>query len=151
MSSPRPSKSKSPSTVRPKAQPKANRLPVEHALQALQERINRLEEVNDKNAKAFSDGIQMLEAQQEVLRRVARDLTHGRVCLVNCGWVDVLSRAVPPFEGLDIDFNRYLTDFIAELAAAEKKAEDAKAPTDVPSPLIATPDVEETVTFGGGS
>lgn len=99
------------------------------ALITLQERLRTLEQAFNTNTKVFSDGIQMLEVQQEVLRRVAQDLQEGSPKLLVGG---------------RIDFNAYLLQYVSELAANE----EARA-RPVPAPTIIVADDESPTIFGG--
>ena len=79
--------------------------------------------------------MQMLEAQQAVVRRIMQELMTARVS------------PLPWFAHVDtdggIDFNAYLKDYIQELANAE--AAEAKKET----PLLVAPDTDAPIIFGG--
>jgi hypothetical protein len=100
----------------------------------LERRLKQLEEAFNTNTKAFSDGIQMLEAQNEVLRRALSDLWNQRLktVVVNPGFVR------------HIDFNGYLKEYIQELTEKEAAAEEKAGP----GPLLV--DSEQPIIFGGG-
>jgi hypothetical protein len=108
-------------------------------MQALTERVKQLEDAFNTNTKAFSDGIQMIEAQQEVLRRVAQDLFNE----LRFG----IKGHIPVTETNAINFNAYLKEYIEELAAAEAKAEAEK--THVKEHVIAAANEGEPIIFGG--
>ncbi len=116
-------------------------------MQGLTERVKQLEDAFNTNTKAFSDGIQMLEAQQEVLRRVIQDvfeLGHPRFFAPGKLIVDTPERKEAQ---RCIDWNAYLKEYIEELAAAEAKAEAEK--THVKEHVIASPDEDAPIIFGG--
>lgn len=115
------------------------------AFAALEDRLAQLENALNTNTKAFSDGIQMIEAQQEVLRRVAKDICNRRVRFVNLGAVELNgARTIDMAE--DIDWNGYLKSYIEELVEAEAKEKKAG-----PSPVIASADDDAPIIFGGES
>jgi hypothetical protein len=102
-------------------------------MQALAERIEQLEKAFNTNTKAFSDGIQMIEAQQEVLRRVTQSLLDGTT--------------IKDGEG-KIAFNYYLKTYIEELASAEEKAAAEKTHV-AAHPIVSPGDEGEPIIFGG--
>lgn len=108
----------------------------------LEDRLKQMEDAFNTNTKAFSDGIQMLEANQEVLRRVLQDVFNGEVRVL-------AGAGIPIGDGTTvrtrIDFNGYLGEFISELVAKEAMA--------LEKPVIINPaDVEDQpVIFGGGA
>ena len=120
---------------------------LEQENRALLDRVNRLEEVSDRNMTAAVNAIQMLEAQQEVLRRVVQDVTSSSVRLVNLGSVEVNGEKTNHVNGFPIDWNGYLKAYIEELAKKEAEAEAAGA---VVENLVASPD-QEVIIFGGGA
>jgi hypothetical protein len=99
----------------------------------LEQRLKQLEEAFNTNTKVFSDGIQMLEAQHEVLRRVINDVrtkTPGlKLIEVNPG--GLMRR---------IDFNAYLKEYIEELVEKEGQA---TAP-----PILVDSDSDQPTIFG---
>lgn len=103
--------------------------------------MKQLEDAFNTNTKVFSDGIQMLEAQNAVLRQVVGDVLRGQVRLVNCG-VTELPRL--PFAGCDIDWNGYLKKYIEALADKEEEQKDTPAGS-----ILATPDEDAPIVFGG--
>jgi hypothetical protein len=107
-------------------------------LKAFEERLTQLEEAFNKNTKAFSDGIQMIEAQQEVLRRVLQGVVSGVVRTIDAA--DGSSRKL-------IDWNGYLKEYIEELVAKEAAKEEKAGP----GPVLATADEDAPIIFGGDS
>lgn len=88
------------------------------ALSALEKRLAVLEKAFDTNTRVFSDGMQMLEAQDAVARRVLQDVYNGRVRVSN------LVRIANGHEVFaQIDFNGYLKEYIEELMEHEAKEE----------------------------
>jgi hypothetical protein len=100
------------------------------AFQMLEERLKQLEDALNTNTKVFSDGIQMIEAQQEVLRRVAQGLFKGGVVSDGDG---------------HIAWNHYLRGYLEELAASEAKEEAAPSPI-----LLDSNGSDAPIIFGGG-
>lgn len=101
--------------------------------------MKQLEDAFNTNTKVFSDGIQMLEAQLEVARRVAQGLLeemHPR------GSKLMGSYAVRVTMDGQLDWNGYLKEYIEELT---EKEEQAKAP-----PILVESDPEQPTIFGGG-
>jgi hypothetical protein len=102
-----------------------------------------IEKAFDTNTKVFSDGMQMLEAQDAVARRVLQDVYNGRVRISN------LVRIANGHEVFaQIDFNSYLKAYIEELVASEAKAEEKSGPGAI---LAAVEDDSEDrpIIFGG--
>jgi hypothetical protein len=90
----------------------------------------------------------MLEAQQEVLRRVLADVMMHRVRIIpeDCAEPQPpLQAALVKTECPRIDFNAYLKAYIQELADAEEKAEKEKASP----PLLVDSNDEAPTIFGG--
>ncbi len=98
---------------------------------ALEARLKRMEDAFDTNTAAFSAGIQMLEAQQEVLRRVAQGMLKGGIV-----------------SGVDgrIAWNHYLKAFIEELMTSEAKREAANGE---PVLVVDSKGSDEPIIFGG--
>ena len=134
------SRAVSPSPSRKKSAPSTG---VHAAITALEARLTQMEQSFNTNTKVFSDGIQMLEAQNSVLRKVIQDL-YGRTTL---GKNSLLTDA----EG-NISFSQYMSDFIAELIVRETltdaKVEEAKTGCIQRS---STEVAEEVSVFGGSS
>jgi hypothetical protein len=118
-------------------------------MKALEERLTQMEEAFNTNTQAFSDGIQMMEAQQEVIRRAVTDLMHGRI--------RVLPEDCAAPQGPDeqaafksnharVDWNGYLKEYIEELMAKEAAEKEHKANG---APVLATPDEDAPIIFGG--
>jgi hypothetical protein len=103
------------------------------AFTALVSRLEVVEKAFNKNTRVFHEAIQMLEAQQEVLRRVMQALFSGKVVLVETA------------SGQRIDWNKYLKEYIEELVESEAK-KDAKAG---PGSVLATADEDAPIIFGG--
>lgn len=82
--------------------------PVRAAMAALEARLSVMEQAFNTNTRVFSEGVQMLEAQQEVARRVMGQLEAG----------DPIRTTAPG----RIDWNSYLKEYIQELADAEEKS-----------------------------
>jgi hypothetical protein len=122
----------------------ANKPGVATAMAAIEVRLDRLEEVSDKNVKAAIDAIQMLELQNRALRRVIEDLMHGRVRANpdDCASPQEPGGA-PVFKR--VDWNGYLKTVIEELATQEQQQAEEKAG---PGPVLASAH-EETIVFGG--
>jgi hypothetical protein len=91
-------------------------------MQALEARLAQLENALNVNTSVFSDSIKVLEAQNEVLRRALQDTFENAPRLVGVD-ADLIMRV----ERGRIDYNAYMTQFIAELVEREeaKKEEDA--------------------------
>lgn len=97
-----------------------------------------MEKSFNTNTKVFSDGMQMLEAQNAVLRRVIDDLRgYGPQ-----GDGIKLIEHVPGGYTKRIDFNAYLKEYIEELVASEGKAKEE-------GPRLVTPDEDSPIIFGG--
>lgn len=94
-----------------------------------------MEHAFNVNTKVFSDGMQMLEAQNAVLRRVIQDLAGGVLLTTEESAPEV------PI----IDFNKYLQEYIEQLMAAE----EAAAKTPEPEVKLSTPDDDSPIIFGG--
>lgn len=119
-------------------------------MQLLEARLKQLEDAFNTNTKVFSDGMQMLEAQNEVLRRALRDVMNGRAILpldeARMAEVPVAMRELLVAEP-HIDFNAYLKEYIEELADKEEASEKSKANG---GPLLVESDPEQPTIFGGG-
>lgn len=98
--------------------------------------MKQLEDAFNTNTKAFSDGIQMLEAQQEAVRRALEDLRRGAPMLTEVNPGGFIQR---------IDWNHYLKEYIQEMADAEAKAEEKAGPGSV----LASVDEDAPIIFGG--
>ena len=99
-----------------------------------------MEEAFNTNTQVFHDGIQMMEAQQEVFRRVIQGIYNGQIRTLQ-------HHGIPNGDGhtvrARIDWNSYLQEYIQELVAAEQKTEEA------PPPALAAPDEDAPIIFGG--
>jgi hypothetical protein len=105
----------------------------------LERRLKQLEDAFNTNTKVFSDGIQMLEAQNEVLRRALSDLWKNdrRLKLIEVNPGGFMKR---------IDWNAYLQEYIQELTEKEAAAEEKAGP----GPILVDSDPEQPTIFGGG-
>ena len=108
-------------------------------MQALEGRLSQMEEAFNTNTQAFSDGIQMMEAQQEVFRRVIQDIYNGDVRTLE-------HNGIPNGEHVRkrIDWNSYLKEYIEELVRAEANKE-----VTTPGSVLAAPDEDAPIIFGG--
>jgi hypothetical protein len=89
----------------------------------------------------FSDGMQMLEAQDAVARQILQDMLSGTVRII----VDPATDATGSVRGR-IDFNGYLKSYIEELVRLEEtKDEEAQEV----QRLLVTPDEDAPIIFGG--
>jgi hypothetical protein len=120
----------------PSPRPKAEQQPNIHVAHTrLEQRLKQLEDAFNTNTKVFSDGIQMLEAQNEVLRRALRDVMNRKAVLL------------PELLVLEpsIDWNTYLKEYIDELVEKEAKVEEKAGP----GPILLGSDDEQPTIFGG--
>jgi hypothetical protein len=102
-------------------------------MQALEARLAQMEQAFNTNTAAFSSGIQFLELQQEVLRRVAQETYNGGA-----------QRKVIP--GTDkIAWGEYLKEYIAELSASEAKKEEGASKARI---LLDSSDTDSPIIFG---
>jgi hypothetical protein len=97
-----------------------------------------MEQAFNTNTAAFSAGIQFLEAENAVLKRVLQDVHEGTPMIVGAephGKRALVDR---------IDFGGYLRGYIAELAEQEEREEKAKEP-----PLLVDSQADQPIVFGG--
>lgn len=103
-------------------------------------RLKQMEDAFNTNTQAFSDGIQMMEAQIAVLHVVLDDVMLHTVKHFK---KDIEAMTVEP----TIDFNAYLKDFIAGLEAKEEA--DAAKEEDMGKGLVASINEDAPIIFGG--
>lgn len=107
---------------------------------ALTARVERMEKAFDTNTSVFSDGIKMLEVQQEVAFRILQDVFNGAVRVRGM---------VSNDEGIlraEVDVQSYIREHLEGLIEVEEAKKEEKAG---PGPLLVTPDDNSPITFGG--
>jgi hypothetical protein len=126
----------------PSPRPKAEQQPNIHVAHTrLEERLKQLEDAFNTNTQVFSDGFKMVEAQLEVARRVAQQLLGMEPNL------DTRAKCHLEDDGVTLDWNAYLKEYIEELAAKEEAKVEEKAG---PGPILLDSESEQPTIFGGG-
>jgi hypothetical protein len=108
-------------------------------LSALEQRLLQLEDAFNTNTKVFSDGMQMLEAENAILRRVAQDL----YTLVTKGVRTPDDPVQTTADNRYIDFTKYLRQYVQALADAEA--------ADGSTSSIVSADEDSPIIFGGNA
>lgn len=106
-------------------------------MQALDARLAQMEQAFNTNTKVFSDGVQMLEAQNAVLRHVSQDLFNE----LRFG----IKNHIPLAANNAIDFNAYLKEYIEELVEREAKKEEGASKARI---LLDSSDTDSPIIFG---
>lgn len=107
----------------------------------LETRLSRVEHAFDTNTEVFSDGIKMLEVQQQVIFRILQDVFNGRVRVKGViSNDDGIPRAT-------VDVDSYIREHLEEM---QKREEAPPPPPEAETrPVLADVDDNSPVVFGG--
>jgi alkylation response protein AidB-like acyl-CoA dehydrogenase len=128
--------------------PSENKL-LHHRLAVMEQNLQRLANVSDRNTHAFSESLRMTEAMNIVLQRVLNEVLSGRVrCFGDVPPETEVGLPTRTTSNPQIDFTSYLREYWLCMLMADF-AVWAKSIHKPDAPLIETASKDDVIEFGG--